>query len=67
MRSVADWYDRNRKSIWLCIVLNLLLLLIYLLLMRPVFDSNDDMNIAFFVNRARPVQDPYLLLTRMMT
>lgn len=66
MRSVADWYDRNRKSIWLCIVLNLLLLLIYLLLMRPVFDSNDDMNIAFFVNRARPVQDPYLLFENVL-
>ena len=66
MRSVVDWYDRNRRSIWLCIVLNLLLLLIYLLLMRPVFDSNDDMNIAFFVNMARPIQDPYLLFENVL-
>ncbi len=56
-----DRFDRLRKNLFVCTGVNLLFLLLILLIMQPVFDSNDDMNIAFFVNLARPIQDPYLL------
>lgn len=57
----AGLFDRLRGNLFVCMAVNLLLLAFLLLIMRPVFDSNDDINIALFVNRARPVQDPHLL------
>lgn len=61
MKTVAQWLERNRGKVWFAVCVNLLMLVLCLLLMRPVFDSNDDFNIAMFVNRARPIQDPHWL------
>ena len=57
----AGLFERLRGNLFACMIFNLLFLAVVLLIMRPVFDSNDDINIAFFVNLARPVQDPHLL------
>ena len=54
-------FDLLRGNLFVCLLINLLFLAAVLLIMRPVFDSNDDINIAFFINLARPVQDPHLL------
>ena len=43
------------------ILANLLLMGFYMALLRPVFETNDDMSIALFVNRGRLVQDPLWL------
>lgn len=61
MRAVWEWICRNRKSVWFAVCVNLLMLAFCLIVMRPEFDSNDDFNIAMFVNRARPIQDPHWL------
>ena len=61
MMRIREWTDRNRKKFWFCLLLNVLLLFVYLLIMRPAFDSNDDLNIALFVNLGRPVQDAHWL------
>ncbi len=61
MSAIAEWTERNRRKVWFALLVNLIMLGIYLLLMRPVFDSNDDFNIAMFVNRARPIQDAHWL------
>ena len=50
MERIKTWADSNREKLWFCIALNLIVLLFCLALMRPEFDSNDDMNIALFVN-----------------
>ena len=50
-----------RKKLWFCMLCTLLLFLLYFLLMRPVFETNDDFNIALFVNLGRPVQDAHWL------
>ncbi len=61
MEAFVQWVGRHRTKLWFAVLVNLILLGIYLLLMRPVFDSNDDLNIAMFVNRARPIQDAHWL------
>lgn len=63
MERVREWVDRNRGKLWFCLALNLVMLLFYLAVMRPEFDSNDDLNIALFVNRGRPVQDAHWLFS----
>ncbi len=61
MSVIAEWTERNRKKVWFAVLVNLIMLALYLLIMRPEFDSNDDFNIAMFVNRARPIQDAHWL------
>ncbi|HCI74199.1 MAG TPA: hypothetical protein DHV42_06645 [Lachnospiraceae bacterium] len=61
MKTIAAWVGRNREKVWFAACVNLLMLAFCLIVMRPEFDSNDDFNIAMFVNRARPIQDPYWL------
>ena len=63
MERIKSWADRNRGKLWFCIALNLIMLLFYLAVMRPEFDSNDDLNIALFVNLGRPVQDAHWLFS----
>ncbi len=63
MERIRAWADRNRGKLWFCLALNILMLLVYLALMRPEFDSNDDLNIALFVNLGRPVQDAHWLFS----
>ena len=46
MERIKTWADSNREKLWFCIALNLIMLLFCLALMRPEFDSNDDMNIS---------------------
>ncbi len=58
--------EKNRRKVWFALCLNLIMMALYLLIMRPKFDSNDDMNLAFFINRARPIQDPHLLFVNYM-
>lgn len=61
MEAIRKWVAGNRKKLWFAIGVNLLMAAFFLAVMRPVFDSNDDFNIAMFVNRSRPVQDPFWL------
>ena len=63
MERIKTWADSNREKLWFCIALNLIMLLFCLALMRPEFDSNDDMNIALFVNFGRPIQDAHWLFS----
>ena len=56
-----SWFDRCRENAFACILFNAVFLAVILLIMRPEFDTNDDITIALFVNRARPIQDPHLL------
>ncbi len=58
MNAVVSWIGKNRKKVWFAVMVNLLMLAVYLVMMRPEFDSNDDFNLAMFVNRSRPIQDP---------
>lgn len=61
MRGLESIIIRNRKKLWFCVLATLVLFLLYLLLMRPVFDTNDDLNVALFVNRGRLIQDTHWL------
>ena len=62
----AAWFDKYRKHALVCILFNIIFLALILLIMRPVFDTNDDISIAIFVNRARPIQDPHLLFVNTL-
>lgn len=59
MNKVSLFFDRNRKRVWFAIAVNILFLLFLLLVTRPYFETNDDITLACFFNRARGVQDAY--------
>ena len=57
----TGFYERFYRKWWFALLLNLAVMAVLLLVCRPKFETNDDMGIAFFINRARPIQDTYLL------
>ena len=59
--AIEGFFSRYRRKLWFSLVLTMLLFLFYLLVMRPVFETNDDVNVALFVNRGRPIQDAFWL------
>ena len=61
MIALEHFLSSKRRTVWFSLLASLLLILFYLLIMRPVFDTNDDLNVALFVNRGRPVQDAHWL------
>ncbi len=61
MGSIVSFLSRQRKKLWFSILCTGLLFLFYLLIMRPSFDTNDDLNVALFVNRGRLIQDSHWL------
>lgn len=61
MNAIGQFLGRNRKKLWFSVLVTMILFLFYLLIMRPVFETNDDLNVALFVNRGRPVQDAHWL------
>ena len=61
MSALEEFLSRKRSTLWFCILASALLFLFYFVVMRPVFDTNDDLNVALFVNRGRPIQDAHWL------
>ncbi len=61
MKTLENVLNSKRKKLWFSLLVTLLFFLLYLLLMRPVFDTNDDFNVALFVNRGRLIQDAHWL------
>lgn len=61
MSVLEGFFSSGRKKAWFCFLATLVLFLFYLLVMRPVFDTNDDLSVALFVNRGRPIQDAHWL------
>ena len=61
MKKIESWTDRNAGKIWFSCLLNLLVLLGMFLLLRPAFETNDDISISMIVNGAWGVHDPHVI------
>lgn len=49
----------NRRKVWFSILLNAIYLCLLLLILRPRYETNDDLSLQNFVNLSRGVQDPW--------
>lgn len=53
--------EKYQDRIWFCIVVNILVLAAFLVIFRPVFETNDDVAIALFVNGSNGASDAHLV------
>ncbi len=61
MKEIRTWLDRNAGKVWFSCLFNLAVLAGMLLLLRPAFETNDDISIAMIVNGAWGVHDPHVI------
>ena len=61
MKNVRNWLDGKAGKIWFSCLLNLAVLAGMLLLLRPAFETNDDISISMIVNGAWGLHDPHVI------
>ena len=52
MKKVTKWLDRKAGAVWFSCFFNLTVLAGMMLLLRPAFETNDDISISMIVNGA---------------
>lgn len=55
----GNFISRYRRKVWFSALLNALFLCFLLLLLRPEYETNDDLTLQNFLNLSKGVQDPY--------
>lgn len=60
-RKAGEFVDRSREKVWFSFFLSLLVLLVMLLFMVPLFETNDDSTMREFVNGSRNGADIHLV------
>ena len=50
MKGIVKWLSKNRKTIWFSFALNILAFVVFMLLMNPIYETNDDICINMLVN-----------------
>lgn len=58
-RAIPDLVGKNRRKLWFSFLLNAVFLFLLLLIVRPYYETNDDVSLQSFFNLSRGVQDPY--------
>lgn len=66
MNRAGNWIEKNREKVWFSIFINALILLVYLFLFRPVYETNDDMGICNIVNGVTGTNDPHLVYSNYL-
>ena len=61
MKNVRNWLDGKAGKVWFSCLLNLAVLAGMLLLLRPAFETNDDISISMIVNGAWGLHDPHVI------
>ena len=61
MKKVTKWLDRKAGAVWFSCFLNLAVMAGMLILLRPAFETNDDISISMIVNGAWGVHDPHVI------
>lgn len=60
-RKIKQFVDRHARSVWFACLLNVCVLAGMLLLLRPTFETNDDISIAMIVNGAWGSYDAHVV------
>ena len=61
MKKLEQWMDRQTRTIWFACFLNVLVLAVMLILLRPAYETNDDISISMIVNGAWGVRDMHVI------
>ena len=61
MKKLEQWMDRQTRTIWFACFLNVLVLAVMLILLRPAYETNDDISISMIVNGAWGVRDIHVI------
>ena len=61
MKKATKWLDRKAGAVWFSCFFNLAVLAGMMLLLRPAFETNDDISISMIVNGAWGVHDPHVI------
>lgn len=61
MKKLEQWLDRQTRTIWFACFLNLLVLAVLLLILRPAYETNDDISISMIANGAWGVRDMHVI------
>ncbi len=61
MKYLGAWMGKYRKKVWFALGLNLVVMVALFLVMRPYFETNDDITISGIANGAYDVRDAHLV------
>ena len=56
-----EWISKNKKKVWFSLLMNAVLLLLFLLLFQPKYETNDDMGILCMVSGVKMGADAHLV------
>ena len=61
MKNLKQWLHRQTSSVWFACVFNLTVLVLMLLILRPGYETNDDISISMIANGAWGVRDMHAI------
>lgn len=61
MKNLKQWLHRQTSTVWFACVFNLTVLVLMLLILRPGYETNDDISISMIANGAWGVRDMHVV------
>ena len=61
MKNLKQWLHRQTSTVWFACVFNLTVLVLMLLILRPGYETNDDISISMISNGAWGVRDMHVI------
>ena len=61
MKNLKQWLHRQTSTVWFVCVFNLTVLVLMLLILRPGYETNDDISISMIANGAWGVRDMHVI------
>lgn len=61
MRKLSEWTEKNAGKVWFACLVNGIFLAALLVLLRPCFETNDDISIAMIANGGRGARSAYVI------
>ena len=61
MKNLKQWLHRQTSTVWFACVFNLTVLVLMLLILRPGYETNDDISISMIANGAWGVRDMHVI------
>lgn len=59
LKGVGAFFRKNCRRLWFSVFVNAVFLILLVLILRPYYETNDDISLQSFFNGARHVQDGY--------
>lgn len=61
MKNLKQWLHRQTSTVWFACIFNLTVLVLMLLILRPGYETNDDISISMIANGAWGVRDMHVI------